>query len=71
MKVRFVQLGGNAIETDVPAGSSVADAAAKAGLSLDGFSVRISGDQIIGPSEMVPTREGISLVVAPKVEGGV
>jgi len=72
-KVKIVRLGGyGPVEVEVEDGSTLRHAAEKAGIEIDGMSVRVSGEALIAPGDKLPDdREVVVLTLAPKVEGGI
>jgi hypothetical protein len=71
MRVRFARLGAGVVEVDVPAGSTVGDAAEKAGIDLEGTTLRADATDILTPSSPLPAGDNVFVTVAAKVEGGI
>ena len=68
MKVKVLRLGHSANEVEVPAGSTVEEALAKAGVPMQGHSLSVNG---LGAGPSTGLAETDCIVVVPKVEGGV
>lgn len=85
MKVKFIILGGEAREVEVEEGTTAEEAARRAGLNVEGYSLRVRAEQdVVGPA--TPLTQPVSfvtleprtmlgggdreVVATPKVEAG-
>ena len=68
MRVKILKLGSATREVDIPAGSNVTDALAKAELDNAGYSLTVNG-MGCGAGTSLSDHDIVTLV--PKVEGGI
>lgn len=68
MKIKILKLGESATESDVPAGSTVADAIKAAGFESTGYTRTLNGHPVFDSARI---NEGDIITLNPKVEGGV
>ncbi len=67
MRVKILKLGSATREADIPAGSTVSDALAKADLESAGYSITVNG---LGASAGASLTDHDIVTLVPKVEGG-
>ncbi len=71
MKVRIMVFGGGEHEVEVPADSSMQDAADKAGVSLNKLSLKFGNDHVVYPDTILKDDGSVILVTGvPNVVGG-
>jgi len=68
MKVKVLRLGHSANEVEIPNGSTVEEALAKAGVPSQGHSLSVNG---LGAGASTGLAEMDCIVVVPKIEGGI
>ena len=68
MHVKILKLGSATREVDIPSGSTVADALAKAELDNAGYSLTVNG---LGAGAGTALSDHDIVTLVPKVEGGI